>query len=198
MYPLLVIIMVIIRSAWAAARPPARTQSCTCQRASGWSRPPVGLMARTCFRAEYPYLEDLLRLERGRKVPPCKVPTELTPYPSTLWWRDWGECLAGHPDRRFAEYIVNGVRVGYSYETHSCKKTSSNMRSALDHSEVVRDYIARECAEGRLLGPFDPASLPGVQTSRFGVMAPDSGPLFTGGRECQRRDKSRLMLTVVR
>ena len=129
----------------------------------------------TCtFRAEYPYLEDLLRLECGRKAPPGKVPTELTPYPSPLRWRDWGECLAGHPDRRFAEYIVNGVRVGfrvgYSYETHSCKKTSSNMRSALDHPEVVRDYIARECAEGRLLGPFDPASLPGVQTSRFGVI----------------------------
>lgn len=44
------------------------------------------------------------------------------------------------------------------------------MRSALEHADVVRDYLAKECALGRVLGPFDPASLPQVHVSRFGVI----------------------------
>ena len=44
------------------------------------------------------------------------------------------------------------------------------MSSARDHPEVVRDYLAGECAEGRILGPFPAGSLPGLQVSRFGVI----------------------------
>ena len=44
------------------------------------------------------------------------------------------------------------------------------MSSARDHPEVVRDYLAGECAEGTILGPFPAGSLPGLQVSRFGVI----------------------------
>ena len=44
------------------------------------------------------------------------------------------------------------------------------MRLAGEYPEVVRDYIAKECLLWRLLGPFDPQGLPGVHTSRFGVI----------------------------
>ena len=49
------------------------------------------------------------------------------------------------------------------------------MRLAMEHSKVVHDYIAKECAGGRILGPFDPQSLPHIQTSRFGVIPKGSG-----------------------
>ena len=44
------------------------------------------------------------------------------------------------------------------------------MRSALEHPEVVRDYLTKECAEGRMFGPFDINRLPQVHVSRFGVI----------------------------
>ena len=44
------------------------------------------------------------------------------------------------------------------------------MGSATDHPDVVREHIAKECAGGRILGPFVPNTLPEVQISRFGVI----------------------------
>ena len=52
--------------------------------------------------------------------------------------------------RLFAEYVVqgiqNGFRIGFDYRSARMKKVSSNMRSALEHPEVVQDYLAKECA----------------------------------------------------
>ena len=48
------------------------------------------------------------------------VPTMLTTYPSPLqWqdWEDWEDCLANHPDRRFAAYITNEIEKGFGLAT---------------------------------------------------------------------------------
>ena len=100
-------------------------------------------------------------------------------YFTVLRWEDWEECLRNHPDRRFVDYLTQGIRegfrIGYNYGAHQCKKAKDNMRSAMEHPQVVHNYIARECAEGRILGPFDPQSLLCIQTSRFGVILKGSG-----------------------
>ena len=44
------------------------------------------------------------------------------------------------------------------------------MGSAIEHPEVVREYLAKECAEGRVLGPLPMQAVRGVQVSRFGVI----------------------------
>ena len=48
------------------------------------------------------------------------------------------------------------------------------MHSAWEHpeiiQEIIQEYLAKEGAEGRVLGPFPPASLPGVQVSRLRVI----------------------------
>ena len=44
------------------------------------------------------------------------------------------------------------------------------MQSARDHPEVISVYLADECEKGRVLGPFRPGEVSGVQTSRFGVI----------------------------
>ena len=67
----------------------------------------------------------------------------------------------------FANYIVQGLRdgfcIGFDY-SHTCKKSRRNMDSVWKKPEVVRDYLAKECAEGRVLGPLDP------DLSSFGVI----------------------------
>ena len=50
------------------------------------------------------------------------------------------------------------------------RSSHSNMQSTRDKSEIVRDYLATECSEGRVLGPLDPAQFPFVHTSRIGVV----------------------------
>ena len=44
------------------------------------------------------------------------------------------------------------------------------MASATTNPDVVRDYLATECAEGRVMGPFNPEDFPFVHVSRFGVI----------------------------
>ena len=44
------------------------------------------------------------------------------------------------------------------------------MKSALEHPDVVSDYLAEECSRGRVLSQFSPADLPEVHVSRFGVI----------------------------
>ena len=44
------------------------------------------------------------------------------------------------------------------------------MKSALQHPVVVDDYLARECGEGRLIGPLVPEECGAVMTSSFGVI----------------------------
>ena len=45
-----------------------------------------------------------------------------------------------------------------------------NMLSATKKPEVVREYLIKECIEGRVLGPLDPLQCPRIQISRFGVI----------------------------
>ena len=91
-----------------------------------------------------------------------------------LQWEIWQEALTSHPDRWLAEYIVTGLQegfwFGYNYQAYKCKKSEDNLKSAKEHPQVVDDYITKECAAGRILGPFYPHMFPEVQVSRFGVI----------------------------
>lgn len=118
-------------------------------------------------------MDDLLQLEAGRSSVPMRLPPRMEEVNSPLQWREWDQCLAEHPDQRFRSYIVNGIRfgfrVGYTYH-HSPRKSRQNMPSALQKPDVIRDYLAKECSEGRVLGPLDPSEFPYIHTSRFGVI----------------------------
>ena len=103
-----------------------------------------------------------------------QTPTCLSASTTRLDWRAWQDSLSLHPDRQLADYVVqgiqNGFRIGFDYRRTQTKRVSSNMRSTLEHPEVVRDYLTKECAEGRIFGPFDINRLPQVHVSRFGVI----------------------------
>lgn len=124
-------------------------------------------------------MEDLVELDTGRRPDQGQVPRALTAHSGPLRWQDWEKSLASHPDRRFAGYITEGIRqgfrIGFDYSKHRCKGAKRNMKSAVDHPEVVHSYLANECVEGRVLGPFNPEWLPTVHTSRFGVIPKSSG-----------------------
>ena len=86
----------------------------------------------------------------------------------------WATALSRHSDRAFARYICTGLkfgfRIGFSGGTllHSA---TENMHSTREHPSVVSDYLQKELALGRMLGPFnDTSHLPPLQINRFGVI----------------------------
>ena len=96
-----------------------------------------------------------------------------------LRWRQWAQALAQHPDRQFVSYVVEGIRsgfrVGFNYAQVQYSPAKQNMPSAEEHANIVADYLKAEVTQGRVCGPFVPASWPQVQISRFGVI-PKSTP----------------------
>ena len=106
-----------------------------------------------------------MHLDAGRTTAPSLLPLEMEEINTLLHWQAWERPLEQHPDSRFRAYIVNGIRfdfrMGYTYQ-HPCRRSSCNMPSALERLEVVREYLATECSEGRVLGPLDLAKFPQI------------------------------------
>ena len=88
-----------------------------------------------------------------------------------LDWRPWDGALAEHPDPRFRWYIIEGIRedsfrIGFNHKV-GVRSSPLNMGSAMEHPEVVGDYLAVECSEGRVVGP---GGFSVCYTSRFGII----------------------------
>ena len=61
-----------------------------------------------------------------------------------LDWQEWESAVADHPDQKFKEYVVNGIRhgfrVGFDYATASCPSSVKNLPSVRDNhkwSEII-------------------------------------------------------------
>ena len=126
----------------------------------------------------YRYMDDLVKLDACLPHLGTSIPEELRMVRTPLRWTEWDCQLRDHPDQKFREFIVNGIRegfrVGFDY-SRRCKASRKNMPSAEERAEVVCEYLQTEVAAGRVLGPFDPADYPQIHTSRFGVI-PKSTP----------------------
>ncbi len=119
-----------------------------------------------------------MALDRCRPVMTTSVPSSMRMVQTPLSWQEWARSLTRHPDRRFRSYIIEGIRdgfrVGLQY-SKSCKPAKQNRPATDVEQGVVREYLAKECAEGRVLGPLPPESLPQVQISPIRVI-PKSTP----------------------
>jgi len=91
--------------------------------------------------------------------------------------------LSKHPDKRFVEFILRGItsgfKVGYNVsEKKELKSSSYNMLSAMEHPQVVSDYISEEVRAGRVLlvGHKDDPLVKEIHLSPFGVIPKKSKP----------------------
>ena len=122
----------------------------------------------------YPYTRHLEVLDSRRPPPGRIVPEILRRVETPLVANEWERCLRNHPDGRYREYILtglrNGFRVGFQYHTLSPTSAQTNMLSAGRNQEVVDRYLEREVSLGRVIGPLSRQEVPGVHVSRFGVI----------------------------
>ena len=61
---------------------------------------------------------------------------------------EWEKLLSHHPDREYGDYFLRGMKegfwIGFHYADCTVKRAGPNMKSALDHPEVVEQYLAKE------------------------------------------------------
>ena len=126
----------------------------------------------------YQYTAHLLALDGYRPIgPPDHSISEIsTPLNITAWER----ALADHPDKLFAQYLIQGLiygfRIGFDRTNHFCKPVKKNLPSAQANPQVVEDYLAKEVIERRVVEITNETSMPGLQISPFGVIPKKSSP----------------------
>ena len=119
-------------------------------------------------------MEELLAIDSCRPLDASHLlPLPFGEVTTPLPWRVWDHKLARHPDQRFRNYIVSGLRdgfrIGFDY-SHTCRRAKHNLLSASVQPQIIRDYLAEECSAGRVLGPLALANYPDVHVSPFGVI----------------------------
>ena len=90
----------------------------------------------------------------------------------------WQQALAPHPDRKWVEALLQGIRQGFRLGLQpdaTCRSSRANHPSATSHAQVVSQYLAQQVSSGYMLGPIDPALCEGVVISSLGVV-PKSTP----------------------
>ena len=127
----------------------------------------------------YPYMSKLSALNACK---PLSAPVGsanglkvVTPLVPEVWEKE----LSSHPDQQFAQYISDGIRLGFrvGFNRHSAvlQSCGRNMKSAMEHPEIVSAYIAEEVALARMekvSNNFEHS----VHVSPFGVIPKKSKP----------------------
>lgn len=101
----------------------------------------------------YTYTNQLLELDSCRPLEPAILPTPMKHIQTPAIAAVWEKQLAGHPDRQFVRYILQGLdqgfRIGFQHSSSRLQQAGSNMW--IKDPKVVSDYIAEELAVGRLV-----------------------------------------------
>lgn len=85
----------------------------------------------------YPYINQLLKLESYTDSKLSLLPLPALTIVTPLVHEEWLIALASHPDKAFTEYLLTGIKNGFHIgfdRHHTCRQSTSNMRSALLHS----------------------------------------------------------------
>ena len=127
----------------------------------------------TSIDTKNPYTAELLSLPGMVPKDGSKVPSVWSTVQAPLCLPRWEALLANHPHRDFSQYICQGLsegfRIGYDYDIPH-KSAKKNMKSTMEQPQVLKEYIGKEVAAGRLLGPIPKETALTVHVSPFGVI----------------------------
>lgn len=100
---------------------------------------------------QYEYMYDLTLQDASQLTVPARLPPAMEEVHCPLPWQEWDHSLATHSDEHIRQYIMDGLcygfQVAFNYH-HQCQESLHNMSSALEHPQVIRDYLAEECSVG--------------------------------------------------
>ena len=99
--------------------------------------------------------------------------------PSALRPLSFARFLHPHPHTQFVATLITSLTSGFDIGYHGPHRDirSPNLPSAYEHPTVVDTYLSRECAAGRMAGPFrDPPFTP-FHCSGLGAIPKQDGRL---------------------
>jgi len=119
------------------------------------------------------FTQQLLALDNNLPLVPQLLPEVLCQISTAARVEVWQWELAGHPGQAFAKILQGleqGFRVGFRY-TSNLIPNKRNVLSAVQHPQVVRDYLKEELAQNRVVQfPKPAAEQLGVHCSPIGVI----------------------------
>ena len=79
-----------------------------------------------------------------------------------------------------AQFFLNGIsegfKIGDNYGSVYLKSARKNLDNALQHKQVVSEYLQTEIHNKRVAGPFSRGDITGVQINHFGVIPKNHQP----------------------
>ena len=92
----------------------------------------------------------------------------VTPLDADAFEEELGE----HPNRSFVSYVVLGIREGFDVGFTGPQQCtfSDNLKSSINHPQVVEKYLEEELKASRISGPFDSHPFPFFRCSPLGVV----------------------------
>ena len=103
-----------------------------------------------------------------------QVPVSAWAIHTPLRHSNWAAALKDYGHQPMVEFflsrISHGFQVGFDYTQGSLKSASKNLNCALQHKQVVNEYLENELHDNRIFGPFQKADAKGIHINRFGVI----------------------------
>ena len=130
----------------------------------------------TVFSLGYQYCDQLLTLENCVKDNSVQLPDCMCRIVTPMKITEWSSMLATYPDKRFVNFLLRGIekgfRIGFTYTSIQLKSHYQNLLSAMDHPQVVQDYLERELEAEQVIkvGGLEKAWQQGIHCSPFGVI----------------------------
>ena len=125
------------------------------------------------------WLKEWISLSGENQTTPL-VPHQACLIHTPLVLESWRCALEEYPNQPLAQFFLNGIakgfKIGRDYGSVCLRSARKNLDTALQHKEVISEYLQTEIDNKRVAGPFSQEDTTGVQISRFGVIPRNHQP----------------------
>lgn len=174
---------VVFRSPFPTAQlapSPAENVGNSCDKGAVQGEPDVDSCNHTCVPTDEGHIAALVAVntlppsEQARiaQVTPLATPSTTTiELPTPVRIRHLLKYLRGYSHAK-TEFLFHGFTNGFrlQFEGPRVFRDSQNLKSAVDHHDILMSKISQEIAEGRIAGPFNTPPFPNLQISPLGLV----------------------------
>ena len=97
----------------------------------------------------------------------------LTPLRHSQFERE----LVNHPDKAWTHWLLNSIKNGVAlgYDGPRGPSEAHNLKSALEHTQVIDEELRKECLASQILGPFSSRPIRNLKCSGLGAVPKKGG-----------------------
>ena len=103
-----------------------------------------------------------------------KVSSQVSAVNTPLMIPNWQQALTQHPNQPLVQFFLKGIsqgfRIGFNQLPQGLKSARKNLNGALQHPQIVEEYLSTEVSHHRVAGPFNKEPPLTAHINRFGVI----------------------------